>query len=152
MVGRPAEALGEACSRSRRSVPCFTFSAGCGPFVDWNPRFSLTVYFAGSLLKSKIFTRMLREAPAVRKALFIALVLCAVLSAQAFSFAAEYHHHQSVKNCCWICHLGPLLFVQPVVASSAGPELPVAWMERWGTSGAPRDLQAFAPSSRAPPA
>ncbi len=94
---------------------------------------------------------MLREAPAVRKALFVALLLCAVVSAQALSLTAEYHHHQSVKDCCWLCHLGPFLFLQPVAAPTAGPELHVAWMERCGECGAPHDLQTGSGSSRAPP-
>jgi hypothetical protein len=105
-----------------------------------------------SARRRDIIPGMLKEAPALRKALFVALVVCAVVSAQAFSLTAEYHHHQSIKDCCWLCHLGPFLFLQPVAASAAGPWLHVAWLERCGDLGAPHDPQTVARSSRAPPA
>ena len=80
----------------------------------------------------------------------IVLLLCAVVSAQAFSLESFHHENTSTHHCCGLCHAG-----MPFVRSApAGPIAPVAtgtWVEKSWKIDAPHDVLLSAGSSRAPP-
>ncbi|MGA2329500.1 MAG: hypothetical protein ABSH05_24850 [Bryobacteraceae bacterium] len=87
-----------------------------------------------------------------RRGLFVCLLLCAVMCAQAASLASEHAHGSFSQHCCPLCHVGPLPFVQPVIAAALLPVLRVAWLECSFEPGSAHEVLLAAGSSRAPPA
>src|SRR5689334_24218873 len=82
----------------------------------------------------------------------LVLFLCALVVAQAASFANEHPHpHSSSQHCCSVCHAGPLPFLQPTPASSIAPQLVAAWCAGVVVSQLPIETLRSGKSSRAPP-
>lgn len=92
------------------------------------------------------------EGPATRRIVAILLLMCALLCAQTASLTSENLHQHSSQHCCGLCHIGPLPFVQPEIASGIAPEQRVAWLEDTSGLDEPHDIVLTAGSSRAPPA
>jgi hypothetical protein len=84
--------------------------------------------------------------------LFVCLLLCAVMCAQAASLASEHAHWSFSQHCCGLCHAGPLPFVQPVIAAEFLPVLQAVWLECSFEPGPAHEVLLGAGSSRAPPA
>jgi hypothetical protein len=89
--------------------------------------------------------------PTGRRGLFVCLLLCAVMGAQAASLASERAHECFSQHCCGVCHAGPLPFVQPVIAAEFLPVLQEVWLECSFEPGSAREVLRAAGSSRAPP-
>jgi hypothetical protein len=87
-----------------------------------------------------------------RRGLFVCLLLCAVICAQATSLASERAHGSFSQHCCGLCHAGPLPFAQPVIAAGVLPVLRVVWLERSFEPSSTHEVLLVAGSSRAPPA
>jgi hypothetical protein len=85
------------------------------------------------------------------RGLFVFLLLCAVMCAQAASLASEHVHARFSGHCCGLCHAGPLPFVQPAIAAEFLPVLQAVWLESSFDSGSAHEVLPAAGSSRAPP-
>jgi hypothetical protein len=86
-----------------------------------------------------------------RNRFWVLLLLAAVLCVQAAPLASAHFHSHSARECCWLCHVGTLPFLQSADVSST-PTLAMVWLDRPAGLGAPRAARLAADSSRAPPA
>jgi hypothetical protein len=91
---------------------------------------------------------MLFGSPSVR-GFVIALLLCAVVCAQAASLAFERPHDSG--HGCQLCHLGPLPLLEPVPAAGIAPVLAMAWYSGTSYSRTAHETLLSAAFSRAPP-
>ena len=114
----------------------------------------MRILFAGaSFSRCIIVHKMSLRAGGVVRASLVVLFLCALVFAQAASLASEHWHHHSSHHCCLLCHSGPMPLLQSTVSAAAfAPLLPLAWLERFSGSDAPREVLLTAGDSRAPPA
>jgi len=87
----------------------------------------------------------------IARILLVLLFLCAVLVAQAESFAPEHSHQHSSQHCCGLCHVGPLPILQPALSAGFAPIVAVAWLSPSFGFSKPREALLAAGSSRAPP-
>ena len=93
------------------------------------------------------------RARGIARVSLVALFLCALVWAQAASFASEHWHHHSSHHCCVRCHAGPMPLLRSTVSAAAfRPVLPLAWLERLSSLDTPREVLFTAGDSRAPPA
>ena len=99
-----------------------------------------------------IMSQMLRVAGGRRRLLFVIALLCVVAVGQAASLAAAQHSHaDSPGHCCWLCHIGPLPFLQAPPAACA-PTFTAARLEPPREFDSVYEPHVAAGSSRAPPA
>jgi hypothetical protein len=110
--------------------------ANCPPTANFSPF-------------TAIIDRMLRLDPSARR-LLVLLFLCAVIGAQAASFAGVHSHEDSTQHCCALCHADPLPFLEPGMVAAMSPHVAVIWIARPAESEAPHDIRLDAGSSRAP--
>jgi len=87
-----------------------------------------------------------------RPAIFVLVLLCATVVAQAPSFALEQGHAHSATHCCARCHTGPVAFLHSPIRAGGIPTLPVGWLPSGEDFGAASDLRVSGSTSRAPPA
>jgi hypothetical protein len=91
---------------------------------------------------------MLRSGRA--RAIVVLLFLCAVVCAQTASLALEHREHSS-EHCCWLCHIGPLPFLQAGPVAHIAPVVALAWFAPLPEAVAAHETLLSAASSRAPP-
>ena len=82
--------------------------------------------------------------------LLVLLFLCAVISAQAASFAGIHSHEHSAQHCCALCHAGPLPFLDPGIVAAISPHVAVIWIAYPPESESLGDVPLDGGSSRAP--
>jgi len=83
-----------------------------------------------------------------RRVLFILVVLCATVAAQAPSTdIAHVHPGVSHDGCCRLCHAGPLPFLHTPVSGVSTPGLPLVWL---AAGDEPASAFVLLPSTRAP--
>uniref|UniRef100_Q02AU3 DUF2607 family protein n=1 Tax=Solibacter usitatus (strain Ellin6076) TaxID=234267 RepID=Q02AU3_SOLUE len=87
----------------------------------------------------------------IARILLVLLFLCAILIAQAESFASQHSHQHSSQHCCGLCHVGPLPLLQPVSSAGLAPIAAVAWLSPSFGFNKPYEALLAAGSSRAPP-
>jgi hypothetical protein len=94
---------------------------------------------------------MLNAVRGIARCSLVLLLLSAVVCAQTASLSAE-HSHNSSQHCCGLCHVGPIPFLQPVVAAALAPIVALAWLASASDLDSPHEVLLTAGSSRAPPA
>jgi len=82
--------------------------------------------------------------------LLVLLFLCALIGAQAASFAGTHSHQHSAQHCCALCHAGPLPFLEPAATAAPSPYLDAIWIAGPPESEAPHSVLLDSGSSRAP--
>jgi len=95
---------------------------------------------------------MSRDSKSVRRFLLILLMLCATLSAQAASYAAEQETHHASDHCCRLCHLGPAPILPSAAVAMVAPVDAPVWLQPVETVRAPHTRLIASAGSRAPPA
>ncbi len=86
-----------------------------------------------------------------RRVLLIVALLCVLAGAQTVSLASD-HFHGSSEHCCFLCHAGPLPFVQTTAAAWISPFIAAVWLERTAAHTTPTEAPAPTHDSRGPPA
>jgi len=87
----------------------------------------------------------------ITRTLLVLLFLCAVITAQAASFASEHAHQHSSQHCCGLCHIGPLPLLQAAATTGFAPIVVVAWLSHSCDFNTPHEVLLASGSSRAPP-
>jgi hypothetical protein len=95
--------------------------------------------------------KMLNAVRGIARCSLVLLLLYAVVCAQTATLSAE-HSHNSSQHCCGLCHVGPLPFLQPVVASALAPGIASTWLVSASYLDSPHEVLLTTGSSRAPPA
>jgi uncharacterized membrane protein len=95
--------------------------------------------------------KMPNAARGIARSLLVLVLLYAMVCAQTALLSSE-HSHNSSQHCCGLCHVGPIPFLQPVVAAVLAPIVALAWLASASDRDSPHEVLLTAGSSRAPPA
>jgi hypothetical protein len=94
---------------------------------------------------------MLTAVRGIARSSLVLLLLYAVVCAQTAPLSAEHCHQNPSHHCCGLCHVGPLPFLQPVLAVALAPIIALAWLASASDLDSPHQVLLSAGSSRAPP-
>ena len=95
---------------------------------------------------------MAREAGFGKRGVFVLLLLCVMVFAQAAALCSQFEQHGACDHCCLLCHVGPLALLPPSVPVVLVPAAPAGWRAASPVSDIAREMPLAASSSRAPPA
>ena len=95
---------------------------------------------------------MAREAGFGRRDVFVLLLLCVIVFAQAAALSSQFEQHGASDHCCLLCHVGPMALLPPSIPVALAPAAPAGWRAISPVCEIAREMPLAASSSRAPPA